>query len=112
MNIKNAVIENMSITNDDHGCLSSWIYLDYGNGEHQGFGGYALYLPKSYTHHQLLSHAGHWIFRIMEIAEVSKWSELKGKTIRVKAEHSKVHEIGHIVEEDWFNPEVDFMEVK
>jgi len=107
LEIRNAIIESAEITNDDHGCLSAWVNLNYG-GIGQGFGGYALYLPKSFTHYKLESVAGHFIFRVMQIAEVSKWSQLKGKTIRVKCEHSKVHAIGHIVNNDWFSPEEDF----
>ncbi len=106
--IKNAIVTSAEITNDDHGSLSAWIYLDYG-GSGQGFGGYALYLPKSFTHHKVNSgYAGHFIFRVMEIAEVSKWSELKGKTVRVKAGDSKVNALGHIVKDIWFEPSVEF----
>lgn len=77
--------------------------------ERKGFGGYALYLPKSYTHHSKSSHyAGHFIWRVMEVAGVSKWSQLKGKTVRVKADWSKIHALGHIVKEDWFEPSEDF----
>lgn len=104
---KNAVIKSARITSDDHGLLSAWLDLDYG-GTGQGFGGYCLYLPKSFTHHQLLSHAGHFLWRVMEVAGVTEWSDLPGKTIRVQAEHSKVHAIGHIVKDDWFNPSKDF----
>jgi hypothetical protein len=106
---KNAVIEKATLTGNDHDLLSAWIYLDYG-GSGQAFGGYSLYLPKSFTHHDPCgpNYAGHFIWRVMEIAGVSEWSKLPGKTIRARHEHSKVHAIGHIVKDDWFDPSRDF----
>ena len=108
---KNAIIKSVSLNSDDHGLLSAWLHLDYG-GSGQGFGGYCLYLPKSYTHHELKSFAGHFIWRCMEIAGVTEWSKLVGKTIRVRAAHSGIEAIGHIVKNDWFNPSLDFREPK
>ena len=108
--IKNAIIEKATITSDDYGILSAWLYLDYG-GSGQGFGGWSLYLPKSFNHHKLESVAGHFLFRCMEIAGVTNWNELQGKTIRAKADHFKIESIGHIVKDDWFNPSEDFKQL-
>lgn len=112
METKNAIIESATITNDDHGLLSAWLSLSYG-GSGQGFGGYALYLPKDFRHASAQrNYCGHFIWRVMEVAEVSEWAKLKGKTIRVKAEHGKVHAIGHIVKDDWFDPTAEFEKLK
>ena len=109
--IKNAIIESVTIDTGDRGLLTAWIYLDYG-GSGQCFGGYALYLPKSYKNHSLESPAGHFLFRCMEIAGVESWEKMKGKTIGVKCSHSRADAIGHILKDDWFNPSEDFKELE
>lgn len=112
MEIKNAIIESAVIDTGDRGLLTAWLFLDYG-GSGQGFGGYSLYLPKDYKHHTNKGDfAGHFIFRCMQIAGVEKWSDLKGKTIRVKATNGGVEAIGHIVKDDWFNPSEDFAKMR
>jgi hypothetical protein len=104
--LKNAVITGTEL-NTKEGFLTGWLFLKY-EVFCQNFGGRALYLPASFTHHTVESVAGHWICRVMEIAGVTRWSELPGKAIRVKAAPGNVIEIGHIIKDDWFNPEKDF----
>ena len=105
--IKNAVITSAEIRNDDHGCLTMWVTLDYGHSG-QGFGGYVLYVPPSSPHHDMKSYAGHFIDRCLRVAGVCKVSDMKGKTVRVDASMGKVDGIGHIINDDWFYPSKDF----
>ncbi len=109
--IKNAVIKSAKLDISERGFLDCWIYLDYGSSC-QGFGGYALYLPKSWDHHSMQSLAGHFIFRAMEVAGVGKWEDMAGKTVRARCELDKIHAIGHIIKEDWFCPAEDFATLK
>lgn len=106
--MQNAVIQSADISNEDHGLLSIWISLDYG-GMTQGFGGYALYLPKSFKHHDGTPNVcGHFIWRVMECAGVSHWNDLIGKTVRAKCSMNHVEAIGHIVKDIWFYPKDEF----
>jgi hypothetical protein len=108
--IKNAVIEKALISSGDRGFLDCWLHLTYG-GSGQGFGGYALYLPKSWRHHSIESPARHFIFRCMEVAGVTDWDRMSGRTIRVKASNGLIRSIGHIINDDWFSPEIDFADL-
>lgn len=105
--IKNAIIDSVTLEKGDRGFLQCWLHVNYGSSG-QGFGGYVLYLPKHYNHHKLKSVAGHFLFRCMEIAGVDDWSKMVGRSIRVSSDHSGIEAIGHIVKDDWFAPSVDF----
>ena len=104
---KNAVITGASLSTADHGVLSGFVYLDYG-GTGQGFGGYQLYNP-NFPHSK--SFAGKYIYKIMEVVGVTEWSKLEGMTVRVRASHNKVHAIGHIVKDRWFDIEREALEL-
>jgi hypothetical protein len=112
LEIKNAVIREVAITNDAHGALSAYVSLDYG-GACQSFGGYALYWPEWFRRGDgQKNYAGHFLWRVMEVVGVSEWSKLVGKAVRVKANYSKVKALGNIIREDWFDPESEFDAVK
>jgi len=109
---KNAVITSATITNDDHGLLTAWIQLDFG-GSGQGFGGFALYLPNDFSHsNNQRNFAGHFIWRMMEVAGVDEWSKLPGKTIRAKGDHQGIEAVGHVIKDDWFDPKSEFEQMK
>lgn len=101
--IKNAIIENVKLSFEDRGVLDCWVTLDYG-GTGQGFGGYSLYLPKSFRHHNVDSVAGHHLYRIMEVSGVTDFSSMKGKAVRVAAENGLIKGMGHITKDDWYYP--------
>lgn len=107
MEQKNAIIEDATLC-IERGLLTAYIYLDYG-GSGQSFGGYALYLNTDFDNSKDQKNiTGHFIYRVLQVAGVEKWKDLKGKTVRVIAEHSKCHSIGHIVKDDWFDPVEEF----
>ena len=109
---KNARITAATISNEDHGILSVWITLDYG-GSGQGFGGFCLHSnPKRVPLKEQGGYAGHFIWRCMDIAGVNRWQDMVGKTIRARGNRAQVEAIGHILEDDWFEPAKDFAEVK
>lgn len=104
MEIKNALIRKVRLGFEDHGFLTAWLDLDYG-GVHQGFGGYGIGSAGA-------NYCGEFIKRTLNVVGVREWSELPGKTIRVKREHTSVHAIGHIIEDRWFAPGEVFEEME
>jgi hypothetical protein len=109
--IQNAIIASAILTTNERDMLDMWLHLDYG-GMSQGFGGWALYLSKTYRNHSLESAAGHHIYRCMEIAGVDNFNKLQGRSIRVESTGGRITGIGHIIKDDWYRPEEDFKLMK
>lgn len=106
----NARIEKLEISNDDFGgILTMWLILDYGGGTGQGFGGFALYSPAF----PKIDLTGLFITMCMEIAGVNNLLDIVEKPIRVKLdEGGKIIEIGHFLEDRWFNPKYEFEQLE
>lgn len=93
LEIKNAKIISTFLGREDHGIPTCVLTLDYG-ASGQGFGTYDL------------RHYGvEMITKIIEAVGASSWEALVGKHCRAKSNHTKVHAIGHIIDDKWYEPE-------
>lgn len=90
--IKNGRIESTSLGFEDHGIFTYSITIDYG-GSGQGFGGYAL--GGEYTDKVIKG--------LIKAVGVENWEDLKGEYVRVKLVNRRITEIGHLLEDKWFN---------
>lgn len=97
MEIQNGIIKSVQIHIEDHGILTAWLHIEHGWGN-QGFGGYGLYYPDK------PDNMGKFIWRCLETLEVHDWSELRGKTLRIKIDDGLIRSIGHIIRDQWFTP--------
>jgi len=105
MEIINATIKNAEIQLDYDGAfLTAWIDLDY-DGAGQGFGGFCFdQFDKTQNKRVGTAWGCEYIRQILEVIGVMKWSDLKGKNVRVKQDSNKVYAIGHIIKNRWFDP--------
>ena len=107
MEIKNAIIKSTFLGFEDHGFFTFILDLDYG-GSGQGVGLFCLD-HKEWDRNEgqkddaQLAKSFRLIEKILNVIGVDSWEELPGKHIKVKAEHTKVHEISHILKENWLN---------
>jgi len=101
--IKNAIITSVDM--DTERGLTMWVHLDYG-GSGQGFGGYQLYSQTAWDDDNAnnKNYAGRFISRVMETVGTDSFQKLKGMSCRVKASHTGVDAIGHLLKENWFCP--------
>lgn len=96
---KNAVITGASL-GIERGMLTSFVYVEFDEGSQQGFGGFDLTQFNS---------ASHFIRRVLEIASVEEWRNLKGRAVRIKAEpYGIIIALGHFLKDEWFVPSEEF----
>ena len=102
METKNAIIESTFLGMEDHGILTYFLQLNYGDSSSQGFGGYNCAIGDV---------LGASVKRILQICEVTQWEKLKGKIVRVQVEPGKmIQKIGHPLKEMWFDPSLNRFE--
>lgn len=104
--IKNAKISSTMFGREDHGIMTFMIFVDFDRCVTCGIGGYALDMYDREKETRVYTAKGlEAISKILEIAGVDTWEKLPGKYIRFKDNGwgSTIDEIGHIIEDKWFN---------
>lgn len=91
--IKNAVVEGTFLGVEDHGILTYFLHLE-GEAWSQGFGGHVC------DEHNFLAAS---IREILKTLKVDSWEKLKGTHVRVQGNDNKIHCIGHIIEDRWYD---------
>ena len=108
LEIKNARIKSTHLGFEHGSIFTCTLFLDYG-GLSQGFGGYifdrVIKKDDKFVRREGAAFGAEFIRRVLEVAGASSWETLPGKSIRVKAEFTKIHAIGHYLKDDWLNPE-------
>ena len=105
--IRNALLEDTMLGIEDDGIATFFLYVDYGDGSHQGYGGYGLdeYSQKDKKRHGH-AYGMEAIIRVLETVGVGKWEDLRGKYIRVRRGglmSDEIEAIGHITKDRWLD---------
>ena len=110
--IKNAKIVKTMLGREDHGIMTWMIFIEFYPCT-CGVGGYALDQYDRATETRICHPYGSdSIQKVLDVVGVDTWEQLPGKYIRFKDEGwgSIVTEIGHIIEDKWFNMKEYFKE--
>lgn len=109
---RNAKIRSTHLGCEDHGIMTVWINLEWEGGG-QGFGGYALDQWEAARNKRIGTAYGmQFIMAILDTLEVERWEKLVGTVVRIRAEYTKVHAIGHFLKDQWFDPAELLIEMK
>ena len=95
--IRNAIITDTFLGEIGLEIFTFYLYVDYGKGKSQKVGGYVLRNFDQKTHKKSID----LIKKILDIAEVDSWEELKNRPIRVDADFEKVYGIGNLLTDNW-----------
>ena len=105
-NIKNALVESVSLSMMDHGVLCYYLDLKIQGGCGCFYGG--VVIGKGYLGAEEFEGSSKGIeaiMRIMDVVGVHKWEDIKGKYIRIvdPGLGGTVDKIGNILEDRWFS---------
>jgi hypothetical protein len=111
--VENAIIQSAEIMFSRGFILDCWLFVDRASGT-QGFGGWVLggnpFSEAKCAEHGGPNFAADFIGGMMAIAGVEKFSELKGRAIRIELDEKTgtIRGVGHVVKDIWYRPEPRF----
>lgn len=98
--IMNARIESARVELARGFALTIWIHVEHESGS-QGFGGYCLTnVTKS-----PMPHLAAWTAALFTMFGVERFEDMVGQACRVDADFGRIYRIGHLLKDDWFDPE-------
>lgn len=107
--IYNARIESTSFMIEDHGYLTAFVHLRFGEDESsgQGFGGHTFMnvMQKDFSENNH-NFVGRYLVGVLQAVGVEKWEDLKGKYCRIEVDRlgGPINAIGHVTYNKWFRP--------
>lgn len=110
LKVENGRIKSVSISNEDHGCLTAWLHCEM-SGSGCRFGGYSLgsATGKENLKETKANWAAFFITRCIETViggGYGKWEDLTGEPCRVMMEGlgGGIVAVGHFIDDKWFCP--------
>lgn len=114
--IENAEIKSTMLGVEDHGIMSSYIFVEFGEHYSCGFGGYALDGYDAQKKDRVPTVAmGVFVAGVLAALEVEKWERLPGTLCRIKIDPTisgTISAIGHFRKNKWFCPKDAFEAMK
>lgn len=104
--IRNARVTSTMLGREDHGIFTFMIYIEFDNGNHSGFGGYALDEYDAKTETRIFkAKSMEVISKILKVVGADTWEDLPGKYIRFEDDGwgPMFTKIGNIMDDKWID---------
>ena len=106
--MENGIIESVTLSIADHGCLTAWIGIKFDCGG-CSFGGFHLGKAEG-SNLSEKNYAAEWIVRCLNVLGRERWESLPGTPLRCL--HGGlghiIYAIGNHLKDDWFCPRIEF----
>ena len=111
MDIKNGIIEDTFLGFGDGNMFTMAVQVSYGE-QHQLYGFFALDDFNKETEERVpTKYCCKCIMELLNVVGARSWEDLKGKPVRVKGTDQSIEEIGHFMNDVWFDKDKIYAEM-